>query len=208
MEGFQYLSASIWSIVTATSLLLVLLALGIYQWYRNRLKAVVEDASDVANLAAEKEQLEAENAQCRKWLENNREELLKRDAERMQQENYRQELSNLQTELAQKELKVDDLRSETSNLQNVVSSLSKDRDRLESEKVDFEKKRDEANGQANAAEEIKVQALIKAKDAEKELDDKRSELMGLNDKIIALSLKRDSLVKGISDKETSSPYFR
>ena len=208
MEGFQYLSASIWAIVTAISLLSVLLALGIYLWYRSRLKAVVEDASAVANLAAEKEQLEAENAQCRKWLENNREELLKRDAERMQQENYRQELSNLQTELAQKELKVDDLRSETSNLQNVVSSLSKDRDRLEFEKVDFEKKRDEANGQANAAEEIKVQALIKAKDAEKELDDKRSELMGLNDKIIALSLKRDSLVKGISDKETSSPYFR
>ena len=200
--GSQYLLTSIWSIVTATSLLLVLLTLGIYLWYRSRLKAVVDDASDVANLAAEKEQLEAEKAQSLRYLENNREELLKLEAERMQQEKDRQELASLQTELAQKEQNVNELRREASELQNVVSSLSKDRDRLESEKVDFEKKRDEANGQANAAEEIKVQAHIKAKDAEKELDYKRSELMGLNDKIIELSLKRDLFVKDISDKET------
>ena len=200
--GSQYLSASIWAIVTATSLLLVLLALGIYLWYQNRLKAVIVTASSAADLAARKDQLEAEIEQSLRWLENNKEELLKLEAERMQQEKDRQELASLQTELAQKEQNVDKLIREASDLQNVVSSLSKDRDRLESEKVDFEKKRGEANGQANAAEEVKVQALIKAKDAEKELEDKRSELMGLNDKIIALSLKRDSLVKGISDKET------
>ena len=202
MEGFQYLSASIWAIVTATSLLLVLLALGIYLWYQNRLKAVIVTASSAADLAARKDQLESEIEQSLRWLENNKEELLKLEAERMQQEKDRQELASLQTELAQKEQNVNELRREASELQNVVSSLSKDRDRLESEKVDFEKKRDEANGQANAAEEIKVQSLIKAKDAEKELEDKRRELMGLNDKIIELSLKRDSFIKEISDKET------
>ncbi len=199
--GSQYLSASIWSIVTATSLLLVLLALGIYLWYRSRLKAVVEDASAVADLSAQKDQLEAEIEQSLRWLENNREELLKRDAERIQQEKDRQEFVNLQTELAQKEQNINELRREASNLQNVVSSLSKDRDRLESEKVDFENKKEVAKEKAHTAEQVRVQAVIKAQEAQKELGEKRSELMGLNDKIIELSLKRDSFIKEISDKE-------
>ncbi|MBL0717531.1 MAG: hypothetical protein JJV89_05730 [Desulfosarcina sp.] len=201
MEGFQYLPALIWVFITAIVLLLVLLALGFYWWYSSRVKAVIEDASAVADLAARKDQLEAEIEQSLRWLENNKEELLKRDAERKQQENDRQELANLQTELAKTEEKANDFRKEASDLQNVVSSLSKDRDRLEAEKIAFEKKKDEANRQTNAAEEIKVQAIIKAKDAKEELEDKHRELIGFNDKIIELSLKRDSFIKEISDKE-------
>ena len=198
----QYLSATLWSTVTAISLLLVLLALGIYLWYRSRLKAVVEDGFAVADLSARKDQLEAEVEQSLRWLENNREELLKRDAERIQQENDRQELGKLQTELAQKEQIVDKLSREASELQNVVSSLSNDRDRLKSEKVDFEKKRDRANEQANAAEKNKVEALIKEKSVKEELDRKYSEIKKLNEITTELSLKKDSLAKEISDKET------
>ena len=199
--GSQYLSASIWVIATAISLLLVLLALGIYLWYRNRVQAVIEDASAVADLSAQRDHLEAEIEQCRKYLENNREELLKLEAERIQQEKDRQELANLQTELAQKEQNVNELRREASDLQNVVSSLSKDRDRLESEKIDFENKKEVVKEKAHTAEQVRVQAVIKAQEAQKELEEKRSELLGLNDKIIELSLKRDSFIKGISDKE-------
>ena len=75
MEGFQYLSASLWIFVTTFSLVIVFLALFIYLWYRSRVKAVGIEVSSVANLAAEKDQLEAEIAQCRKWLENNKEDL-------------------------------------------------------------------------------------------------------------------------------------
>ena len=198
----QYLSATLWSTVTAISLLLVLLALGIYLWYRSRLKAVVEDGFAVADLSARKDQLEAEVEQSLRWLENNREELFKRDAERIQQENDRQELGKLQTELAQKEQIVDKLSRGASELQNVVSSLSNDRDRLKSEKIDFEKKRDRANEQANAAEENKVQALIKEKSVKEELDRKYSDIKKLNEITTELSLKKDSLAKEISDKET------
>ena len=168
MEGFQYLSASIWAIITAISVLLVLLALGIYLWYQNRLKAVIVTASSAADLAARKDQLEAEIEQSLRWLENNREELLKRDAERIQQEKDRQGLANLQTELAQKEQNVDELRRDASELQNVVSFLSKDRDRLESEKVDFENKKEVAKEKAHTAEQVRVQAVIKAQEAQKE----------------------------------------
>ena len=166
--GSQYLSASIWVIATAISLLLVLLALGIYLWYRNRVQAVIEDASAVADLSAQRDHLEAEIEQCRKYLENNREELLKLEAERIQQEKDRQELANLQTELAQKEQNVNELRREASDLQNVVSSLSKDRDRLESEKIDFENKKEVVKEKTHTAEQVRVQAVIKAQEAQKE----------------------------------------
>ena len=199
--GSQYLSASIWSIVTAASLLMVLLAMGIYLWYRNRVKAVVEDASAVADLSARKDQLEAEIEQSLRWLENNREELLKRDAEREQQENDRQELKNLQTDLAQKEQKVDELKREASELQNVVSALSKDRDRLESEIVDFEEKKEIAKEKTHITEQVRVQAAIKAKEAREKLEDKRSKLIVLNEKFIELSLRRDLFIEEINDKK-------
>ena len=209
MEGLQYLSASIWAITTALSLILVIIAIGVYFWYRARVNALDKDEKTVAGLAAMKNKLDAEIEHCLKWLDAHREELLKLDDQRKEQLALEQELAKLLTELAQKEQNVDRLRREASELQNVLSSFSKDRDglekdcdRLESEKVDFEKKRDKANEQAKAAEEIKVQALIKAKDAEKELNEKRSELIGLNDKIIGLSLKRDSFIKEIRDKES------
>ncbi|MFH1671844.1 MAG: hypothetical protein ABIF87_00215, partial [Pseudomonadota bacterium] len=183
MSGFQYLSASLWIFVTTFGLVIVLLALFVYLWYRSRVKAVVQDASSVADLAAEKDQLEAEIAQCRTWLGNNKEDLLKLDAERQQQEMLRQELADQQTKVAQEEQKADELRKEAIDLQNVVSSLTKDRDRLETEKVDLEKKRDAANEKAKTAEDVKVQALIKTKEAQEDLEDKRLEIKELNNKV-------------------------
>ena len=125
-----FLPTSIWGLMTGLSLILVLLACGMYVYYHKRLKAVIGDAKDVADLAAEKERLEAEIKQCQDWLKNNREELLKLDAERKQQEELRQELTNLQTKAAQEQQKVDDLSKESTILQNVISTLAQDRDRI------------------------------------------------------------------------------
>jgi len=201
MSGFQYLSASLWIFVTTFGLVIVLLALFAYLWYRSRVKAVGIEVSSVANLAAEKDQLEAEIAQCRKWLENNKEDLLKLDAERKQQEMLRQELADQQTKVAQEEQKADELRKEATDLQNVVSSLTLDRDRLETEKVDLENKRDAAKKQANTAEQVKVQALIKNKEAQEDLKEKRNEIKELNNKVTDQTLKKDSLVEEINDKK-------
>lgn len=75
MEGFQYLSASIWAIITALSLILVIIAIGVYFWYRARVDALDKDEKTVAGLAAMKNKLDAEIEQSLRWLENNREEL-------------------------------------------------------------------------------------------------------------------------------------
>lgn len=128
-----FLPTSLWGLTTGLSLILVLLACGMYAWYQKRLKAILDGAEDVANLAAKKERLEAEINQCQDWLKNNREELLRLDAERKQQEELRQVLTNLLTNVAQEQQKVDDLSKESTNLQSVISTLAQDRDRITNE---------------------------------------------------------------------------
>ena len=81
-----YLPTALWALVTGMSLVLVLVAFGIYLWYRKRVEAVIKDASTVADLAAQKDYLEADIEQSRNWLKDNREELLKQDAQRREQE--------------------------------------------------------------------------------------------------------------------------
>jgi hypothetical protein len=128
-----FLPTSLWGLTTGISLILVLLACGMYAWYQKRLKAVLKDAQDVADISARKEILEAEIKQCQDWLNNNKEELLRLDAERKQQELLRQELTNLETRAAQEQQKVDDLSKESTILQNVISTLAQDRDRITNE---------------------------------------------------------------------------
>ena len=162
MFGFQYLPASLWVIITGISLIIVIITLGVYFWYRARTEAFNVAEKTVARLAAEKNILEAEIEQCQKWLDINREELLKLEDQRKQQLALEQELANQQTELAQKEQNVDDLRKEATDLQNVISSLIQDRSRinsdiesLESETIEWKKKRDAANEKAKTAKEFK-----------------------------------------------------
>ncbi len=128
-----FLPTSLWGLIAGLSLVLVLLACCMYAWYHKRFKSVLKDSEDVADLAAKKERLEAEINQCQDWLKNNREELLRLDVERKQQEELRQELASLQMKAAQEQQKVDDLSKESTILQNVISTLVEDRDRIANE---------------------------------------------------------------------------
>lgn len=189
-----YLPTALWALVTGMSLVLVLVAFGIYLWYRKRVEAVIEDASTVANLAAQKGQLEAEIEQCRNWLKDNREELLKLDAERREQELLRQELARLQMESAQTEQRQDELRKEASDFQNIVSTLAQDRDRLIAEKAALDKAKEEAEAATRAAEEERQRADTEAKQA---TQGKRASEALYNEEKERL----DQLVQDMADKE-------
>ena len=54
MFGFQYLPASLWVIITGISLILVIMSLGVYFWYRARVNAFCKDEGTIADLVAEK----------------------------------------------------------------------------------------------------------------------------------------------------------
>ena len=202
MFGFQYLPASLWVIITGISLILVIISLGVYFWYRARVDALNNGEKTVASLAARENILKAEIEQSLKYRDRVQEELLKLENQRQEQLKLEGELAELQTKLAQGEQKADELRKEAVDLQNVVSSLTKDRDRLETEKVDLENKRDAAKEQANTAEQVRVQALIKAKETQEDLKEKRDEIKDLNGKITEQTLKKDSLAEEIDDKKS------
>jgi len=221
----SFLPGSVWGMATGLSLILVLLACGIYLWYRNRIKAAVKDSENVADLAAHKIQLESEIEQCVQWLNNNREELLKLDAERQEQERLRQELVTLQVQTAEEQQKVNDLSKETGDLQHVVSALAQDRDKIDeqlkkiaAEKEEAEKARSEMWGildrykteknkldevLRNLAErEIKQQSLIGEISArEAQLEQTKSELEEVQEKLAKARVDLAPLKEVLEEKE-------
>ena len=192
-----FLPTPIWAIATGLSLILVMLACGIYIWHRSRLKALVKDGEDVGDLAARKVQLESEINHCQDWLDRNREELLRLDVERQEQERVRQDLANLENQAAQKQQEVDDCRREANDLQNVVTVLAQDRDRLtedaktlkeeikslEGEKQDFERANQDMQG-----------VIERYKEERKKFDD-------LIENIVKNETKLVGLVAEVSAKE-------
>ena len=185
-----FLPFPIWAIATGLSLILVMLACGMYLYYHKRFRNAIKDYEDVEDLAAKKVQLEAEVEQCKKWLDSNREELLRLDVERQEQERVRQDLANLENKAAQKQQEVDDFRKETNDLQNVVTVLSQDRDRLveeikslEDEKQDFEKATQDMRG-----------VIERYKEEKEKLDD-------LLQSIVQNEIKQQSLIAEISARE-------
>ena len=125
-----FLPTPVWAITTGLSLILVMLTCGLYLYFHKRFRSAIKDYEDVADLAAEKVQLEAEIKQCRKWLGENRERLLESDAKIIELNKLEQELASLGNKAAQKQQEVNDLRKEASDLQSVVIHLAEDRDRL------------------------------------------------------------------------------
>lgn len=196
-----FLPTSLWGLTTGISLILVLLACGMYAWYHKRFKAVLKDSEDVADLATKKVRLEAEINQCQDWLKNNREELLKLDAERKQQEELRQELTNLQIKVAQEQQKVDDLSKESTSLQNVISTLAQDRDRITNEitagRVLLEKNQNDIEKSKNEIEN----ALRQLCDVDQRFQEKKRELDVLEQKVMELSSGKNLLEYEIKNNQ-------
>lgn len=196
-----FLPTSLWGLTTGISLILVLLACGMYVWYNKRFKAVLKDSEDVADLATKKVRLEAEINQCQDWLNNNREELLKLDAERKQQEELRQELTNLQIKDAQEQQKVDDLSKESTSLQNVISTLAQDRDRITNEitagRLLLEKNQNDIEKLKNEIEN----ALRQLCDVDQRFQEKKRELDVLEQKVMELSSGKNLLESEIKNNQ-------
>ena len=202
MNEVLWMPTVLWGIATGFSLIIILLALGMYLWYQKRTAAVIEDASSVAELAAKREQLEADISQARQWRRDNNEELQKIDAERKLQEMLRQELVNTQMQLVQDEQKVTEARRETSDLQNAVAALSQDRDRIEHEKSEFEKAKNDAEKKAGVMEQLFQKRISEMEGVNSELKEKRNELSDINRIVTDLHLRKETLSDEIGNKES------
>lgn len=192
-----FLPTPIWAIATGLSLILVMLACGIYLYFHKRFRYAIKDYEDIADLAAEKVQLEAEIKQCMKWLDENKDRLLESDAKIIELNKLEQELARLENQAAQKQQEVDDSRKEANDLQNVVTVLAQDNDRLteeaktlkeeikslEGEKQDFEKANQDMQG-----------VIERYKEERKKFDD-------LLENIVQNEIKLQGLVAEVSARE-------
>ena len=158
----SYIPFTLWVLVTGISLVIVIVILCTYLFYQKFLKAFGDNALSFADLAAQKVQREPEIEQCQIWLKDNREELLKQDAQRREQELLLLDLKRLQMECAQIEQQRDNVRTEAGDLQNVVSALVQDRDRLRDEKAALDNETGEAQAAKMAAEEERQRADAEA----------------------------------------------
>ena len=192
-----FLPTPIWAIATGLSLILVMLACGIYFWHRSRLKALVKDGEDAADLAARKVQLEAEVEQCKKWLVENKDRLLETEAKVIELNKLEQELANLENKAAQKQQEVDDFRKETNDLQNVVTVLAQDRDRLTEEVKTLKEEINSLEGKKRDLE----QATQDMRGVIERYKEEKVKLENLLQSIVQNEIKQQSLIAEVSARE-------
>ncbi len=168
MDGITipFLPTTIWIFAAALAIILVLLSLTHYLYYQRRMKALVEDGISAAELAAKKENLQADVKELRNWLDIQRDELNRVKAEREEQERLRALLDDLAQKGAIQDQKNEILRKEVGELENQRHFVTQTLEKLNQEVGNLEAKRGEA---ASLSEELK-QLQKKIDDSQKTIE--------------------------------------
>lgn len=201
IETGSAVTGTLWALSSAGSVVLVIAAIAIYDWYRRCLRVVSKDIVDVADLAAKKTQLESEVQQAIDWLQVNKDELLRLEAERQQQEVVRQELATLLGQTAELRQKCDDYQQELNSKQSILNILSTDAERLELQKTTLEANIAESTQKAKIAEEEKTIANAETETVKRSLDEfkktleaDRTRLLDLAKNISEYEIKQQNLI--------------
>ncbi|MDR0881038.1 MAG: AAA family ATPase [Candidatus Adiutrix sp.] len=204
----------LWLLATALSVLMAALAFGFHLYQRRRFAAAMDDASDVADLAARKSALMADVDILRSWIGEQQQNLLKLQGEREEQERVRAELTHLQQSLAEGKETRQTLAEQTTELENRRATLTQTLDDLRHQLNEVEsKKLEEATARVTALN-TKIQVLDSEISAREErLDQLRKESADLTETLEemrgakeALTLARslDSLRLEVAEAKTTA----
>jgi predicted nucleic acid-binding Zn-ribbon protein len=139
-----YLPTSLWLLSGALTILLLFVVFGYYVYLRKRATALLEDVDSVAALAAKRQFLQVDIEAMRQWMNDQKAELDRLQAEREEQERLRALLADLEQQCATKEQGNQALRNEVGELENQRYNLSQTLEKLEREIGDLDAKRAEA----------------------------------------------------------------
>ncbi|MBW1736006.1 MAG: AAA family ATPase [Deltaproteobacteria bacterium] len=191
-----------WILATALTVVVLIVMFGFYVYQRQRLKAVVRDANNVASLAAQCDMLKAKKDELIQWMNEQKAELDRLTAEREEQERLRAELNRLEQECASKDQHNQILRNEVGELENQRYLLTQTLEKLEKEIEDLESKKAETENIKARLTELKKTLH----DVSNELDQKRREhqdvLRSINEhyiKLEELTKQKIFLEKSIAD---------
>jgi len=174
LNDLEIIPYSIWVLAAATGIIIVLLTLFLQLFYRKRLQAMDPLNTDVGDLINQKQQLETDVDSIKDWIAIQKDELLRLEAERKEQEIIRAELLRLEQEAAKRQDENKDQIDEVGNLENQRHLLVQSMEKLEKEKTEIEKDikalGKENEDSKNALKEIEKE-LKKFEKEEKKLTD-------------------------------------
>lgn len=156
-EFAPYLPAGLWVAASSCLVLLLLIVFGYHLYQRSRMKALAADSLTVGQLAARRDALAAEAAQLRQWLQEQKPEALKMEAERHQQELCRVDLAMLQKEIDEKRQQRDRLTRQIAELDMQVVRRRQIHTRLEAEIRMLEEQREELAPMEKYAGELRME---------------------------------------------------
>lgn len=135
------LPGALWLAAAAFLLLLVLVIFGFHLYQRSRLAALAGDSASAGELAAKKEQLEADVAALRATIQAQKDELRKYEAERHSQELLRVDLAQLERKLEDRKRESASSLKHAAELDLLVSRKRNLLSRLEAEIKTIEERR-------------------------------------------------------------------
>jgi predicted nucleic acid-binding Zn-ribbon protein len=153
----EVIPLSAWAFSSAVGMMIMLIAFFLYLYYRNRLRAVVGDGSNAADLAGKVAQLKKDEETIRDWLTSQKDELQRVASEREEQIQLQAQLSRLEQECAQKE-------------ENKKHLLTENHQKVEQKIVDLEKCLEEMQGESTELTKVIEQYKLEKKELQKECD--------------------------------------
>jgi len=201
------LPTGLWLFASALVVLVLLVAFGFHIYQRRRFLAGVDDFSNVADLAARKETLQADVAAVKEWLAEQRENLLQLTAEREEQEALRAELTRARQSLAEaREVRLT-LTGQVEELEKQRQILEHNLEELRWRIGDLEAKKEEAAALDRQLEKSRGQAAVMARETdelrnqslalEKQIERYRQEMLPLKEetaKVTAMEARQTSLL--------------
>jgi len=173
---FDAISSSVWLAVTTTSLVLIFLALWLYLWHHHLVRHHEQHIVDAAVFETRKAQLEAEIRQQRKWLDENKNTLIKIEGQRQEYARLKYKLGEIQETRVKEEATLADIRKKSVVLKSVVTSLIRERERMQDQADVLDARIEEAKLGVAEADKMKMMAVLRTNMALMDLKTKRNEL--------------------------------
>lgn len=142
--NLPFLPASLWIMAGALTILLLIIVLGYYAYWRKRENALLKSVDNAAELAAQEQILRADMEAIRKWIDDQKVELERLNSERDHQERLRSTLSDLEQQCARKDQENQALRNEVGELENQRYILTQTLENTKKEIGNIEAKRADA----------------------------------------------------------------
>lgn len=209
------LPTGLWILAQSLVILILIVVSSYHFYFRQRVRALLSDAKDVADLAARKETLEAEKGELNRWILDQNQEILKLKGEREQQERLRIEIGDLKETCTGKEQELTNLKNSLGDLgsrnyvqEQVFKNLLENVDKLEEKKGEIERQLEPDYQRYREIANLIVDARDELSRVKSDMDTLTTSLNEKNQALIQTEITRNDLVVQTSLLENSKKKLK